>query len=615
MSQNAIQCRLIAPETTRRQQWQLMAEKNTPLINELLKQLAEHPELETWKRKGKIPPGTVKNLCQPLRTCPQYINQPGRFYSSVISLAEYIYRSWLKLQRRLIFRLNGQQRWLQMLKSDEELVAESGRSLKEIEAKASEALDRLNREENPSISNRLFDLYDETEDILIRSAIVYLLKNGCKIRQKPEDPKKFARRRRKTEIRVKRLQEKLNGKAPQGRDLTGEKWLNTLFTATSQVPQDEAQAKSWQDILLTKSKLVPYPIVYESNEDLTWSKNERGRLCVKFNGLSDHTFQIYCDRRQLKIFNRFYEDQQIKKASKNSHSSALFTLRSATIAWQEGKGKGEPWNVNRLILYCTFDNLLLTTEGTEVVRQEKAEAIANTLTKIKEKGDLNQKQQAFIRRKETSLSRINNPFPRPSRPLYKGKSNILLGVAIRLDKPATVAIVDGATDKAIAYLSTKQLLGKNYHLLNRKRQQQHILSHQRNVAQRHHANNKFGESELGQYIDRLLAKAIIQLAKDYRVGSIVVPYMEDTREIIQAEVQARAEAKIPGCIEKQKEYAKKYRTNIHKWSYGRLIDLIKAQAAKAGIVIEESKQSIRGDPKKQAKEIAVCAYRDRIVPF
>ena len=362
---------------------------------------------------------------------------------------------------------------------------------------------------------------------------------------------------------------------------------------------------------MTKTKSVPYPIAYESNEDLTWIKNKKGRLCVKFNGLGEHRFQIYCNKRQLAIFQRFYEDRQIKKASKNNHSAALFTLRSARIAWQEHQGEAEPWQKNRLILFCTFETLLLTKEGTDLIRQEKADAIAKTLTKMNEKGDLNQKQQAFIKRKKTALSRINNPFPRPSKPLYKGKSNILLGVAIQLYKPVTIAVVDAISNKTITYRSTKQLLEKNYNLLNRQRQQKHILSHQRNVAQRHHQNNKFGESELGQHIDRLLAKAIIKLANEYQVGSIVIPKIDNIREIIQTEVQVRAEAKIPGCVEKQKEYAKKYLMNVHNWSYGRLIDNIQAQAAKANISVEETKQSIRGSPFEQAKDIAFRAYRDR----
>jgi hypothetical protein len=32
-----------------------MAEKNTPLINELLSQIGKHPEFETWRQKGKQP--------------------------------------------------------------------------------------------------------------------------------------------------------------------------------------------------------------------------------------------------------------------------------------------------------------------------------------------------------------------------------------------------------------------------------------------------------------------------------------------------------------------------------------------------------------------------------
>ncbi|MFP3345520.1 hypothetical protein R0J87_23860, partial [Halomonas sp. SIMBA_159] len=79
-------------------------------------------------------------------------------------------------------------------------------------------------------------------------------------------------------------------------------------------------------------------------------------------------------------------------------------------------------------------------------------------------------------------------------------------------------------------------------------------------------------------IDRLLAKAIIDLAQTYHAGSIVIPYLEDMRELVQSEVQMRAEQKIPGTVEKQKEYAKQYRVQVHEWSYGRLIKSIRAKA-------------------------------------
>ncbi|MEH2400627.1 hypothetical protein [Nostoc sp.] len=42
MSIITIQCRLIGDENSLRLLWELMVEKNTPLINELLEQLAKH---------------------------------------------------------------------------------------------------------------------------------------------------------------------------------------------------------------------------------------------------------------------------------------------------------------------------------------------------------------------------------------------------------------------------------------------------------------------------------------------------------------------------------------------------------------------------------------------
>ena len=634
MSQITIQCRLVANVSTRHQIWTLMAERNTPLINELLEQIGQHPDFETWRQKGKIPAGTIKQLCEPLRTDSRFIGQPGRFYASAIALVDYIYKSWLKVQERLQRKLEGQTRWLGMLKSDEELANQSGCTLEVIRTKASEILVPLtskNESSQPtqtkgkkskkpqdlgsrSISKILFQVYDDTEDFLIKSAICYLLKNGCKIPDQEEDKEKFAKRRRKTEIKISRLEEQLASRIPKGRDLTGEKWLETLIVATSTAPENESQARSWQDQLLTKPQSVPFPVSYESNEDLTWSKNSKGRLCVKFNGLSEHTFQIYCDQRQLKWFQRFLEDQQIKRESKDQHSSSLFTLRSGRIAWALGKGKGDPWNINHLTLYCTLDTRLWTAEGTEQVRQEKADDIAKTLTRMEEKGDLNEKQQAFIKRKNSTLARLNNPFPRPSQPLYQGRSHILVSISMGLEKPATAAIVDGTTGEAIAYRSIRQLLGDNYKLFNRQRQEKQRQSHQPHKAHKSAASNQFGESELGEYVDRLLAKEIVTLAQTYQAGSIVLPKLGDMRELVQSEIQTRAEQKIPSYVEGQQKYAKQYRVNVHQWSYGRLMENIQVQAAKIGISIEQGQQPVRGSPQEKAKEMAIAAYHSRLNP-
>ncbi|MCC5611925.1 type V CRISPR-associated protein Cas12k [Nostoc sp. CHAB 5834] len=228
-------------------------------------------------------------------------------------------------------QLDGKIRWLEMLNSDTELVEMSDCSLEVIRTKAAEilAMATPESESNPplskrrktkkskkssasnpdrSLSHKLFDTYQETDDILSRSAISYLLKNGCKLNEKEEDPEKFAKRRRKLEIQIQRLTEKLTSRIPKGRDLTNARWLETLLTATTTVPEDNAEAKRRQYILLTRSSSVPFPLVYETNEDLVWSTNEKGRLCVHFNGLSDLTFEVYCDSRQLHWFKRFLAD-------------------------------------------------------------------------------------------------------------------------------------------------------------------------------------------------------------------------------------------------------------------------------------------------------------------
>ena len=84
------------------------------------------------------------------------------------------------------------------------------------------------------------------------------------------------------------------------------------------------------------------------------------------------------------------------------------------------------------------------------------------------------------------------------------------------------------------------------------------------------------------------------------------------REVIQSEVQAKAEKKIHGYIEGQKKYAKEYRKSIHSWSYGRLIENIQIQAAEVGILIEIGKQSTRASPQEQAKDLALFSYQCRI---
>ncbi|QUS60556.1 type V CRISPR-associated protein Cas12k [Synechocystis sp. PCC 7338] len=612
MSVITVHCDLTAPESTRKQLWELMAHKNTPLINELLRLVAQEDDFEVWCQKGYPPPGLVKKLCDQLKTEDRFKGQPARFYASAINQVEYTYKSYLRLQRQLRQRLQGQERWLEILKSDAQLAELAEVSLEVIQSKAQELLSKLSS--SPNLRQQLFTDYSKTTNKLKQAAISYLLKNGCRIPKKAETPEKFKQRWGKAQHKVKQLQEQINANIPLGRDLDDTQRINLLTLMDKVVPATNTQAKSWQDQLLKNTASVPYAITYGTNEDLSWGKNDKGRLTVKFNGIGEMTFNVYCDQRQLKWFNRFYEDQHTKRKSKNQHSSALFTLRSAMLGWRHHSDRGSPWQRNRLTLYCSLDTRLWSQEGTELIRQEKAEEVAKMLTSMQSKVDLSTSQEAFVKRKQSTLERLNNPFPRPSQTLYQGSPNILLAVSMTLTSPATAVIVDTSTQQVITKRSFKQLLGEQYHLFTRQQKQKHRLAHKRKNSQTKHQVIQAKESELGLQIDRIVAKAIVELAVSYNVSSIVLPVLTDIRNCLQAEVNAKAEAKAPGCLEAQKSYAKKYRSSINRWSYGRLQSSIVSKASRQNITIESVKLPAYKETVTMAEEMAFTAYQSRQAP-
>ena len=631
MSQITIQCRLIASEETRQHLWHLMAERNTPLVNELLRRVSEHPEFPEWRQTGKLPAKLVKDLCNEIKTDPQFSGQPGRFYSSAWTLAHRIFKSWFALQQKLRNKIDRLTRYLAILQSDDELCEVSGLSIKALRQQAEQLLKQAEGElqgkkksgkrkrgsDRPkTLLSQLYRFYDSSQDSPDKWPLIYLLKNRGSLPTKPENQKIFTRRRRKIQIQLERALARLQRtRVPKGRELSDRQWFEVLAIVTTHQPTDETQAAQWQAELLTESHNFPFPVTYETNEDLRWSRNDKGKLQVSLNGLGEHTFEIYCDNRQLHWFQRFFEDQELKKSTRQ-HSSSLFTLRSGRINWFCPQNKGcdsHPWNSNHLVLWCTVDTRLWSSEGTHQVRQQKADEIAKVIAGTKAKDNLSSSQEAFIRRRETTLKLLQNDFPRPSHPVHEGQPEVLLGVSFGLKKPATASVVDISTGQAITYRSIKQLLGKNYRLLNRQRQQQHRNAHLRQINQARGLDRHITESNLGEYVDRLIAQAIIELAKAYRASSIVLPKISDVRELIQAEVRSRAEAKIPGYLEGQKAYAKQYRSSIHRWSYARLSQNLSSKASQLGIVVEHAKQPHEGTSQEMAKEIAIAAYQARTI--
>lgn len=655
MSIITIHCRLVASEPVRRCLWQLMSKSNTPLVKDLLQQVSQHPEFETWQRRGTIPEKAVKALCEPLKAV--YPGQPGRFYASAILMVTYTYESWLALQQNRRRRLDGKQRWLKVVKSDGELLQLCDSTLEAMQQQAKVILLQLNPESNKqsppkpkkrtkakhqtnsaqtiSLMDRLFKAHAAADDLLTQCAIAYLIKNGGEIPETEEDPEKFAHRIHRKQKEIERLEAQLQARLPKGRDLTGEEFLETLEIVTQQIPASVAQAKEWQAKLLARPATLPYPIIYGSSTDIRWGKTAKGRITVSFNGVEkylkaadpdirkwfeaqkkqkeqeerqeqeeqkEYLFRLYCDQRQLPFFKRFSADWQTYKANQKTYPASLLTLRSAMLAWRPGKGKGHPWDVNQLALYCSFDTRLMTAEGTLEVQQEKAAKALKHLTHT------NPDQ-----RNQSTHERLQNIPERPSQKPYRGNPEILVGLSIGLANPITAAVVNGRTGEVLTYRTPRTLLGDRYSLLNRHRQQQQHHAIQRQKHQKRGVTYQPSESELGQYVDRLLAKAIIQLVQTYQADSLVIPNLTHRREILASEITAKAEQQCPGSVELQKRYAREYRRAIHRWSYNRLMEAIRSQANQLGITVESGFQPNQGDSKAQAKDVAIAAYHTRAI--
>ena len=309
-------------------------------------------------------------------------------------------------------------------------------------------------------------------------------------------------------------------------------------------------------------------------------------------------------------------------------------LRSAHLVWKSFGGKDSPWKTHHLYLHCAIDNQLWSKTGMEQVRLEKIEQtekqIDNCKAKAKEKS-LNRDQQKYLKRLQSSLERLKtfdiaqlNPNHSSN---YQSNPHIILGVSIGLKTPVTVVIINLKTQATIAHRSPKQLLKRTHQILapkdktNSNRQekreindyqlfQRYLLKKQANKHERHKAQPKFADNQLGEanaglYFNRLFAQSIISFAQTYQVSLIVLPDLKNIREIIEAEVRARAELKYPGNKTQQKRYAKDFRSTVNQWSYRQLSQCITNTALKTGIEIVTHHQTTKGSPQQKARQIAL----------
>jgi|GEM_PF-230087 hypothetical protein len=317
----------------------------------------------------------------------------------------------------------------------------------------------------------------------------------------------------------------------------------------------------------------------------------------------------------------------------------------------------KPWNTHRLHLHCTVDRRLLTAEGTEQVREEKKREVIKKLkgqdqleeSQLQELG-LTKNQISDIKRKCSTLNRLENYSPsRPSTPPYEGQPHIVIGVSFSRREPVAIAVVNVETQEVLECQSAKELLnrgeaqyicrhgkkepliadgaerqhpnGGKLYIRKRKRVQGKPYRLVQQLHQRHQHNsrqkvqqqqqNRYREdnsdSNLGVYVDRLIASRIVELALRRKAGTIVIPQLKGIRESVESDIRAQAQRQFPHDKERQKEYAKHYRVSFHGWSYQRLSEFIKECATREGMAVIVRKQPSGGDMEQKAIAIALSS--------
>ncbi|HEY9795732.1 MAG TPA: type V CRISPR-associated protein Cas12k, partial [Leptolyngbyaceae cyanobacterium] len=240
--------------------------------------------------------------------------------------------------------------------------------------------------------------------------------------------------------------------------------------------------------------------------------------------------------------------------------------------------------------------------------------------------------------------------PRPNVKPYQGQPHIVVGVSFSRHEPVAIAVVDVEKEEVLECQSAKELLnrgeaqyiwrngkkeplikdgteqrhpngGKLYirkgkrvqwkpHRLVQQLHRQHQQSSRRRRAEqkqdRYSTSNS--DSDLGLYVERLIASKIVELALQRKAGTIAIPQLKGIRESVESDIRARAERLFPNEKERQKEYGKGYRASFHSWSYSRLSDCIKECASSEGIavVIRQQPSGIELEQKAIAIALSLC---------
>lgn len=355
------------------------------------------------------------------------------------------------------------------------------------------------------------------------------------------------------------------------------------------------------------------------------------------------------------------------QSDEEKFSLGLFALRSAYLTWKPDEqelykhkkskhkfnesehisGETEqasPWQTHRLYLHCVIDLKLLTAEGTEEVRQEKIKKTEEAIDKAeKEERELEEKlnherlsanerkdleSKLISKRKKisssnTSLIRLRRSTPpRPSRASYSGNSDRVMAIAFCVHDLAGAVIFDSSSQQTLAECTLESLLVQevnqpklNQSVKNLRLEQYNLVERLRNGRKQRPVQRReeqkldkyfegHSESNLGQYLERLVAARAIETAKQWNVGIIIIPTFEGIRESIESAIWAKAKKLFPNQKELQREYGKEARKLNNGWSFNRFSECIRDCALKGGISVQTHQQPVNSDLTQKAIGLA-----------
>ncbi|PSB33726.1 type V CRISPR-associated protein Cas12k [Stenomitos frigidus] len=419
---------------------------------------------------------------------------------------------------------------------------------------------------------------------------------------------------------------------------------------------------------LREPKALPYPISFGYDDVRSWQMNQKGKIFFKLNGWGDLLFEVRCHHRQLPLIKTFLKDWQTKNASerkaqsskKDPFTGSLMLLRSIELIWKPKEASDQKdaqlcshcevfqqsseqgfWNECKLTIHWTFNAEALTRQGSEKMRQRKLELQLQQLqakqAKLEQQQDrLDKLEQAApeAAKSQEQLKRIRNlkkqiqqlqedlaklrpklaclqaaqPFGRPDRPLYEGVPNIFVGVLLDLDTHLAVTVVDAMRRKRLALRSAPKISSEGYRLLQKYFRQRQEHSKQRQEDQQAQRYSHQTESGLGQQVDRLFAKGLVELAQAYKASTIVIPIKGGWRERLYSQLVARAKLKCNGNKQAMARYTKAHGERLHQWDYNRLSQAITDCAATHGIEVVLQKTVFETDVFQQAANLAIAAY-------